>query len=1364
MEPDLILHPILERAIPSLEALVETQRTLAVIKALGAVAPALVSRDVYYPGAKYLVPILQLLIPGIDLNDPSKTLCTTAFLVEISQYIQIGDLTVTDDASRNQHSLTDSEHPLPADNRGSYPSFSIDATSENEVILSGEEEDELLKDSTASFPDWIADFIRRVIQLFENLPEEGPNGTAGGASEVQVVDAVAGACSQICVHLSEPLYDLVLNMIYDYASTTVRSNAVRAIHQLVECVANADPVKTLAKFFHFCARNIRTELENGASSLRTTASTTPIPSDATLHWNLAILRGAVYNDGRALLKYENEFMSLLRLLQEKTLSKRGFSWSGKLLSSMLLTLTHTYPLENRFVNPEEWESSDFRRNHHRFWGKVYKAEDVKISWHVPNEEEINFALRIFRELIEPALGVLEGLLQSDLPRDAAWRNDFCRHLSFVRNALTGIPTLVQNQIMHNDNVAETTDILNEIPEMIGMLEPIEASFCLADPTDSRHQYMVSLKHRFGKFLHDASVALRGQGEENTVDPVLMLVRSIRTYLLEYGDSRDSYTVNEDQYKSERNVTRLYAQQKVWPRAVFVRRARFYHAARLHWNSIERRRGSLEDDLIDDVVEWSLWHYPIIRQNGQSLLDSLCGTYDGVRRRALPILYRALEPGTDDDRMKGALWTLNSGWFGKYAVSEPSLAPEFMRMVFGCQHNEKPSIQNAVSAVAENALAGFAEPCFLVYGIPTPTVDKALTALQDVVSRNAEEAKLITLKCSENRIRRVQLYNEAITNITREILEIGKSDRTHWKYAIFAVRCLRTLVRRDAPLTPEQMAYFLEKAYDTHPTMRYYGQRAIMKSLRYIKLRTLCKTPAELATASFENPLKRTLPVEVTNDSITRLLAEFRQPVDLQNVTQEPLLYDKRPPAWLAWDSTITLYKLPDDTKSTFGPWDETAQDAVNMLRQTVMQESFWDKLSTYYSEENNESSIIQDDVSCVKSIFQILEDEPFELLQPILERLITDKEQNKQRGAAEFLAGVIGGSKQWPITKQRGLWNWLQPHIHQIFKNIKTDTLSIWTSCLEYIFHNKDPRRVQALVDYLWKEYQELDFNAELAFDAVKVLSLFRAFYEELGRKFSPWGDDAIERCWKEINSDHDEVRAMIGEMLVFTEYIMWKPNPSMPNVEVFVKECRILPVEIDIMGVRGGYHLQRVQDLVPKFKIWREERLPGVRAFQSTYDRVGITICKWLFQSVHGSHAIVVFDYILLLMPELFRFTEVNDNKELVTRASTLLVRMCGVTPPPCLINPLLDAMFEAIQSSPSWRVRMKVLPLLQVFYFRNVPLIADYKVLEILEVLCQCLDDEVVEVREMAATTLSGILRLSPRRSVLTLKVSRATVMASI
>jgi proteasome activator subunit 4 len=97
-------------------------------------------------------------------------------------------------------------------------------------------------------------------------------------------------------------------------------------------------------------------------------------------------------------------------------------------------------------------------------------------------------------------------------------------------------------------------------------------------------------------------------------------------MLEYGDSRDSYFVNQSQYESESGVARQYARQKVWPRAIYVRRARFgnisyslqnltpcfryYHSARLRWNSIERRRSSLEDSLIDDLVEWSLWHYPI----------------------------------------------------------------------------------------------------------------------------------------------------------------------------------------------------------------------------------------------------------------------------------------------------------------------------------------------------------------------------------------------------------------------------------------------------------------------------------------------------------------------------------------------------------------------------------------------------------------------------------------------------------------------------------------------------------------------------------------------------------------------------------
>ncbi|KAF9056646.1 hypothetical protein BJ165DRAFT_1522537 [Panaeolus papilionaceus] len=1350
MEPDLILHPILERAVPSLEALVETQRTIAVIKALGAVAPALVCREVYYPGAKHLVPILQLLIPGIDLNDPSKTLCTTAFLIEISQYIKIGDLTAYEQTPSNG---------LDADSFISPPPLRFDdldaVYSETEPLLTDEQEDAMLRDTTGSFPDWVTSFIRRVIQLLENLPEEGPNGTAGGASEVQIIDAVTGACSQICVHLSEPLYDLVLNMVFDYASTNVRTNAVRAIHQLVECVANANPDKTLAKFFPFCSKNIRVELENGASSLRTTSSSTPLPSDATLHWNLAILRGSVYNDGRAVLPYKDELMDLIHLLHAKALSKRGYSWTGKFLSSLLLTLTHTYPLENKFINPEQWTSEEFRRNHHRHWGQLFAPDEVKISWHIPNTEEIEFVMRIFRELVEPTLMKLEILLKTDT-RDAIWRNDFCRHLTIVRNAFAGIPTLMKEHISPTETFEATltSDILNEIPEMIGSIKSLNSGFALTDPNDHRCIYLRGLRQRFGDFLHAASVSLRQQGEENTVDAVQILVRSIRTYMMEYGDSRDSYYVNEEQYTAEKNVARQYAGQKVWPRAVYIRRARFYNSARLRWNSLERRRGETEDLLIDDLTEWSMWHYAVVRQSAQSHLEVICTVFDGVRRRALPILLKALQAGADDDRIKGALWTLNLSVFGKYAISEPGLANGLLTSLFGCQQHEKPSIQDSVATVFENCLSSFVEPCTLTYSITSPAVEKSVINIKEILYMGTKESAIVN-RAADKRNYRVEILNQAVENANKLLLDIGGSSRTHWRYAIYAVRCLRTLVRRDTPLTAEQITFFLERMHDDHPTIRYYAQRAVMKSIRNIKLRTFCKTVEDLAVCRNHNPLQHAVPVKILSDTTSNFLAEFRKPVTLPREEGNPVYFDKNPPGWLVWRSTINLYDVPHASKSTFQPWTGALDETIEAVRRTVTVKEFWEDVAVYYSEENHETTMTQDNVSCVKSIFQLLEDEPFESFRPTVEELIVNKDQNKQRAAAEFLAGIIGGSKHWPIDKQTVLWAWFTPYIPTIFEqNIKSDTLSIWVSFLEYIFYHKDPRRVQPLVDYLVKAFSHLDFNAELSFDVVKVIALFRAFFEEMGRKFVPWTNDMVERSWKEVCSEHDDVRAFIGEILAFSQNVMWQPNPSVPLAEVFVKECQTLSSQRDIMGMRGTYHLPRIMQLVDQFKKWRTARISGSRAFQSTYDRVGIVICKWLYQSLHDLHAISTFDYVLPLMGEFFRFSEVNDNNDLASRSSTLLVRMCGVTPPVSLINPLLDGIFEAIQSSPSWRVRLKALPLVQVFYFRHIPLIPEIKIVEMLEVVCGCLDDEVVEVREMAATTLSGILRLSPRRSVLTLK----------
>ena len=77
----------------------------------------------------------------------------------------------------------DSSSPTDVDvpNGYSHASFvdvHIEAELNDGPLLTKDEEDALLRESTAGFPDWIASFIRRVILLFDNLPEE-----AGGATE-----------------------------------------------------------------------------------------------------------------------------------------------------------------------------------------------------------------------------------------------------------------------------------------------------------------------------------------------------------------------------------------------------------------------------------------------------------------------------------------------------------------------------------------------------------------------------------------------------------------------------------------------------------------------------------------------------------------------------------------------------------------------------------------------------------------------------------------------------------------------------------------------------------------------------------------------------------------------------------------------------------------------------------------------------------------------------------------------------------------------------------------------------------------------------------------------------------------------------
>jgi hypothetical protein len=132
----------------------------------------------------------------------------------------------------------------------------------------------------------VTSLFRRVLALYENLPEEGgKKGTTGGRQEESVLKSIKNMIDIICLHLSDELFDLVLKLVYDYATVNAKSNAVRAFGQLIACLARVKPEQTIAKFLPFCIMQTQEELKHGASSIRTTSTHVAVASDTTLHWS-----------------------------------------------------------------------------------------------------------------------------------------------------------------------------------------------------------------------------------------------------------------------------------------------------------------------------------------------------------------------------------------------------------------------------------------------------------------------------------------------------------------------------------------------------------------------------------------------------------------------------------------------------------------------------------------------------------------------------------------------------------------------------------------------------------------------------------------------------------------------------------------------------------------------------------------------------------------------------------------------------------------------------------------------------------------------------------------------------------------------
>ncbi|KAL7421289.1 Proteasome activator BLM10 [Cryptotrichosporon argae] len=1350
LEPDLIMPAIMERAIPSLQGLEETQRTTSVTFALAALAAPLTSRHIWRMGGLYVASIFTALLPGIDLNDPTKTGLACMAICNMVDFVRLSDVSEAEgnDAAPGARATRKLLRPIPEDDPN-------DPVSNELEDLTPEEIDARIRMSTAEFRDWVPEFISRVLLLFSNLPEEGGRtGRAGGKQEMMTLKSVLHTTGSIFASLDDKLFDAAVDQIAEYAMTTTRANAVEAVGELVRNLATVNAAKTFARFFPLCKQRITSELQAGASSIRTTTTSIPRQSDATLHWWQAILHGLLV-PGRIVLSepaHRFAYVELLRTMIHSTYSERGWAWTGKIIEKSTSCLTSLYLEEMKPLNIADRESEDFKLNQHMYWGKLYRPVEAQPVWKRPTGSDVDMVFDVIA-LADEAVVALHNLVDNHAFGNPEWTNDFCRAINVVDNTLLGTYSfmLESEAIKTGGKLAES-----HLPaEFLALPAPYKCGLVLADPSDPRYVRVLEFRTRVGEILNKAATVMRTAGDsDSSVDTVKLLVTTMGTFLTSYGMRTKRFNDASTAFSSLQANKRLYESQRKHHRSVFLAAAQIHHSNRLTTIGYYRIRSEMDDRLIVNMLDFCLSPFMRIRRRAQAQLETIAKIYRGTWVLCYPALTDALKPGTDSDRMKGALYVLRYNIVGLARMSRDWRGlVDIVECLLKAHFEEKQSVQALIAKTNDELLAKIREPVTFRLDVRCEAADAAADALVQLLAYKPSGDVVGRAIAGEES--RIAYQEEQYDILIDRVLAIADNSALNWRYLQSCARYIYSMTRRDKASDKRLMTFFLDKLRNPHPRIRDYGTAGVTRMLFQATLRSFCHgSPLKLFLQEPNDPFTSEIKLDNPDAEFTnRYLAGFRSEAD-----ETTPLYDRLESGWLAWGTKLETARFSD--------WDEEAlvvepdsRPAVELIDADISDDAWWRQLAEYWQQEETRTYPSANHIDLVLSLAQVFGRPILDRVKPIIAAYLAEMEatkvydRHKTRAMWEFLSGLLRGSTEWPGKHRVAFWDWLTPLLPELFRNIRQDTTKSWDISVEYILHEQDPRRFKPLVDFMLTTALAADFHGGSAFDLGRRVQLVRSLLRCLQWRFTAWSDDFVQLYFSALDCPYADVRLLVGSVLNALDQLKW--NTSYPNAAQLVADfIDDDGTSKDIMHIRQPAFASQLSETMTRLTELRKERPNGPKAAMSAHDTTAVTLMHWLGTELADVHAVATIPYVVPILREIFELREMNDNIELQSVTGRLLAWITSITPAVQLVEPLIGTLVDILQHSTSWRTKMHCMPVLSLCYFRSLSLISEPCKAKCLDIISGCLRDSNQEVREMASVTLGGFLRCSQRSMVVVLK----------
>lgn len=1348
LEPSLILPGALQRIYPSMQGLVEVHRTTSSLRSLQVLSRIMVRTKGF---RCHITTMLGLALPGIDANDLEKTLYTLSFVQSVCYSIPFYDL--TKGKENISGSILAVEWITSEVDRMEREGSNIEIDYESE--LSDNDEELVLRSSTAGFTEFISSFLGRVFTLLENLPD--PSRVRSGSPEENVVNTLPATFTPLLAALSPELYDLALNKIAEFVGNHVIHQARDAMAFICSALCKVNPVKALKRLVPVLIQSIRTEIdENGAASTRNTG-TDVLPRDRGLVWGVTMLSMCVVHVGEAVLEHKKELFDIAVYMQQKCKgipSVHVSNYIHHLLLSLTVTYTVDYSLYEtdvlaRSLGPEDW-------------GFIPESRNLTINWHVPCPEEIELAVKLFKTQGESALRQLTDLTDgsSSVKRDGVgkeWSDEVSRNLVLLRLLLSGVSLLFDAKAvtkLSNEAVSgpsDDVDMINangDIPEAQDHdfpsapqeeSEEVKPTFryptgYLLEEGSSLYEDVHDLRERAGIVLHKVHQFLV-EKQEDDVSCFGPLYTAYRSWFIDVGIERSAHTLERAARLLSADISpyKVSGLRKQYPRPLLLRRANLYHLHRVRHNSYARPSSELDKQLLLDLAHSGVSLYTEVRRNAQVSGEAALKVITGGRLLVIPSLLEAFEKAVESNdfpRIKGAIYSLLFGSLVKTIGRDWQHAPRLIKAYIAAITADKPSIQK-LCATATLQIMDLGRPLERMVILDDEILQKIAPA-EDVLAVVSKKKVAIAQK-------RFQIEAKK-AGLSEEMVDMAK--KSHWKKASRTAAIVITLGLRFDSIASENMIDLVAQgATDSHPGLRGLYSGAFVALLSLIDSRACAKHSYENYLLNKQHlPAKFYVPTRREDPSWTEeFLASFAKP-------DAEYYVDHDHPGWLIWSETIPAYKTNPEIEVKY---DDAERRALTQIGQ-VLTRAWFSAYFGYLKQEPRDTGADRFRLSNAMLLvytFELMYEgstaAKFSDIQEEITNVFGDgSDRHQHRATAEILGALLTSTVDERIEIHTMVWEYAFPIVKKIFSDgLTPENSAYWTTFLHLVLQGKDPRRSWPIVE--WLAGFRLDMSSNAAFKESSKIQLVQQSVSDLGWHFQ-LEKPIVKDFLQHLDHPYKGVREAIGHTLA--TIFRSRYHESYKDVETLIKTQKAS----SSTGIRPYQPTEEfsrmIKDIFKRLEIWRQEREPGQQT-SSSYTSGSKTVLLWLDSTLSSYECIELLQFFPdVFIEQLLHMMDIKEDQELQALAYHVFRHLPNIPHRIGEDTELIAALVRIGRTSPLWHQRLRVLINMQIIYFRRLFLLSREQQQNLFECVASMLEDPQLEVRLGASSTLSGMIRCSP------------------